>query len=121
MKATISPKLLAAVFASSLLLPICVQAATPRNENNEATFTSIDLPDSTFTTAVGINARGEIVGRYVSAADRKTHGFLRSKNAEFTTIDFPGATVTQAYGINSACGPAPLLRSGPPALSSTCW
>src|SRR5262249_31833241 len=101
MKATISRKLLALVFASSLLLGICVQAAAPREDSDEATFTTIDFPHATSTAATDINAAGEIVGQYVSAADRNTHGFLRSKDGEFTTIDFPGAVFSVASGINA--------------------
>lgn len=100
MKATISPKLLALVFANSLLLGICVQAAAPREGDDEATFTTIDPPDATFTNSYDINSAGEIVGRYVSA-DGKTHGYVRSKKGEFTTIDFPGADFTVAPGINA--------------------
>src|SRR5712692_6636641 len=98
MKATISPKLLARFFASSLLLGICVQAAAPREDSDEGTFTTIDFPGATFTAALGINPAGEIVGQYVSAGH--THGFLRSKNGELTTVDFPDSVFTVAAGIN---------------------
>ncbi len=57
MKATISPKLLTLIFASSLW---------PREDSDEATFTSIDLPDATVTVALDINSAGEIVGRYIN-------------------------------------------------------
>jgi uncharacterized membrane protein len=66
----------------------------------KSTLTTIDVPGSTSTVATDINSEGEIVGRYVSAADGLTHGFLRSQHAEFTTIDFPGAVFTVAAGIN---------------------
>jgi uncharacterized membrane protein len=100
MKATISPKLFALVFAISFVLGICVEAAAPREDSDEATFTSIDFPDAISTNVLDINAAGEIVGYYVSAADGKNHGFLRSKKGEFTTIDFPGAVFTRSAGIN---------------------
>ncbi len=99
MKTTISPKLLALIFASSFLLGVCVQVAAPREDGDEATFTTIDPPGSTFTNSYDINPAGDIVGRYVSA-DGQTHGYLRSKNGEFTSIDFPGAFFTVAPGIN---------------------
>ena len=56
----------------------------PEEDNNEATFTAIDFPDASFTTAQGINPRGDIVGQY-----DETHGFLLS-GGEFATLDFPG-------------------------------
>src|SRR5262249_27337428 len=99
MKATTSPKLHALVFASSLLLGVCVQAAAPSEDSDEATFTTFDFPDATSTAALDINAAGEIVGVYISAAGNN-HGFLRNKKGEFTTIDFPGAVFTRAAGIN---------------------
>jgi uncharacterized membrane protein len=72
-----------------------------RVETAEGTFTSIDVPGATFSAALDINSVGKIVGRYVSAVDGNTHGFLRSRHGEFTTIDFPGATFTAATGLNS--------------------
>ena len=60
-------------------------------------FTSIDFPGASFTTAQGINPRGDIVGIYTSAG--VTHGYLLS-GGEFTSIDFPGASSTFAIGIN---------------------
>ena len=48
--------------------------------------------------ALGINARGQIVGRYVNATGR--HGYIMTER-EFTTIDIPGATFTGATAINS--------------------
>jgi len=96
MKATISPKLLALVFASSLLLGICVQAAAPREDSDEATFTTIDFPGASSTIAVGVNPRGEIVGAY-DDADGVRHGFLLSGD-QFTSFDFPGASFTVKAG-----------------------
>ena len=52
------------------------------------TFTSIDFPGATSTSAWGINARGDIVGGYLSP-DKSDHGFLLS-GGQFTTIDFLG-------------------------------
>jgi uncharacterized membrane protein len=67
----------------------------------DATFTVIDFPNATSTHAADTNAAGDIVGRYVSAADGNTHGFLRNRNGEFIAIDFPNANFTVAEGINS--------------------
>src|SRR5439155_8709154 len=55
------------------------------------TITTIDFPGAISTQTWGINARGDIVGFYVSAG--VTHGFLLS-GGSFTTIDVPGATST---------------------------
>src|SRR5712692_5301621 len=63
-----------------------------------STFTSIDFPGATGTVPVGINPRGDIVGRYIDA-DGVTHGYLLSGD-DFTSIDFPGAIDTQGWGIN---------------------
>jgi probable HAF family extracellular repeat protein len=61
-------------------------------------FRSIDVPGAVATRALGINARGEIVGSYTDAAGM-THGF-RWRNGNVTTIAFPGANHTEAWGIN---------------------
>ena len=63
------------------------------------TFTTIDVPGATETSAVGINAGGDIVGTFLNASG--FHGFLLSQGV-FTTIDVPGATSTEARGINAA-------------------
>lgn len=59
-------------------------------------YSRVNVPDSLETQAFGINARGDIVGRYVGA-DGTSHGFLLRKGV-FTTIDvpidLPGATAT---------------------------
>ena len=65
------------------LLTLLVSASTAFS----LTFTTIDPPGSTATLALDINARGDIVGNYLTA-DGKTHGFLLS-NGTFTTIDVP--------------------------------
>jgi len=59
-------------------------------------FTSIDVPYSTHTQALGINDAGVIVGFYDD--DRGTHGFRY--DGLFATIDVPGGTATFATGIN---------------------
>ena len=62
-------------------------------------FVKIDFPNSTQTLANGINARGDIVGRY-SDAEGVFHGFLLRKGV-FSTIDFPGASLTAAFALNA--------------------
>ena len=64
------------------------------------TFTSIDPPGSTLTLATDINARGQVVGRYLSAG--RTHGFLRDPDGAMTTIDYPGSNFTVAGSINNS-------------------
>ena len=63
------------------------------------TYSPIVYPGATGTTAMGINARGDVVGSYVQAG--VSHGFLLRDGA-FTTIDVPGAAGTDARGISPA-------------------
>src|SRR5205823_4474567 len=60
-------------------------------------YVSIDHPGATFTNALGINPRGETVGRYIDASGR--HGYVLSRGT-FSTIDVPGATLTGVTAIN---------------------
>jgi hypothetical protein len=76
-------------------------------QSRRGTFTTIDFPNAAFTNALGINDRGEIVGRYCTVLPclpQNQHGFLRSRRGHFSTIDFPGAAGTiagtNAWGIN---------------------
>lgn len=62
-------------------------------------FVRIDFPNGFNTIASGINARGDISGRY-DDANGVAHGFLLRKGV-FTTIDVPGATFTSARAINA--------------------
>ena len=62
-------------------------------------FVRFDFPNAAATFALGINARGDIVGRYVDT-DGVTHGFLLHKGV-FSTIDFPHALFIAARGINA--------------------
>jgi hypothetical protein len=69
---------------------------------SDGTFITIDPPDALVTHVLGINRRGEIVGRFCTVlpcSPDKRHGFLL-RGAAFTTIDFPGAAGTNAWGIN---------------------
>src|SRR6516162_9427448 len=60
------------------------------------TFTSIDFPGASFTAAVGINPRGDIVGRFIVGGAQ--HGFLISGGST-TTFDVPGSASTFPTGI----------------------
>jgi probable HAF family extracellular repeat protein len=64
-----------------------------------ATVSQIDAPNATYTDAVGINNRGEIVGSF-SDAQGRLHGYIRRDT--FITLDFPaeGVLGTVAKGIN---------------------
>jgi len=67
---------------------------------HDGVLTTIDVPDSTFSVANGINSSGHIVGRYRSRFDGRLHGFLLV-DGEFTTIDYPGALHVQGMAINA--------------------
>ena len=75
-----------------------IVSATNNKDDSAAHYASIDVPGATFTSAQGINARGDIVGFYVQAG--VTHGYVLSEGT-ITTIDYPGALYTDARGINA--------------------
>ena len=62
-------------------------------------YVTINFPNASETWAMGINARGDIVGRY-DDANGVTHGFLLHKGV-FTSIDVPNASFTAARAINA--------------------
>jgi uncharacterized membrane protein len=62
-------------------------------------FTTIDVPNAVFTSASGINARGDIVGSYRDGSGR-SHGYVL-RNGEFTTIDFPDAAGAVVAGTDA--------------------
>ena len=64
----------------------------------QGVFTQIDFPGSVQSEAFGINAAGDIVGRYLGT-DGHHHGFLL-RNGNFTSIDYLSPN-TYAWGINS--------------------
>jgi uncharacterized membrane protein len=59
----------------------------------------VPFPESIFTQADRINARGHITGIYVDV-DGVLHGYL-AVGSNFTRLDFPDAINTSAWGINS--------------------
>jgi uncharacterized membrane protein len=68
------------------------------------TFIKIDYPNAAFTNALGINDRGEIVGRYCTVLPclpAYQHGFRRSSIGLFSRINVTGAAGTAAWGINN--------------------
>jgi hypothetical protein len=68
------------------------------------TFTSFDVPfaNATDTKAFSINARGDIVGRYVDAAG--PHGFIRSAGGTFSSVDVPVPNSGTVLRGNNASG-----------------
>lgn len=80
----------------SARLPLLERGAT-RSET-AFDYTTIDVPNAVFTSASGINPRGDIVGSYIDGSGR-SHGYLL-RDGEFTTIDFPGSAGTEARGIS---------------------
>jgi hypothetical protein len=61
---------LGAVLIAAILVTGAVAA-----QNAVYTFTTIDVPGSTNTEAIGINKQGAIVGKYVDVRNAE-HGFL---------------------------------------------
>jgi len=62
-------------------------------------FSTIDVPNSTFTEADGINNTGDIVGVYGDLAAGHSHGFLL-RHGVFSDVLYPQTLTTEAYGIN---------------------
>ena len=65
---------------------------------SNAKFTSFDVQNAAYTGVYGIDAAGNMVGRY-RLADGVTHGFVFS-GGKSTTVDIAGATYTSLNGIN---------------------
>jgi probable HAF family extracellular repeat protein len=66
-------------------------------------FTTIDVPGATSTSAFGINDSGQIMGIFFDTTGT-SHGFLLDTSGSITTIDVPGASgrETFARGINNS-------------------
>jgi hypothetical protein len=62
-------------------------------------FTRLELPDSAFTQALGINDCGEVAGDHMDSAGL-THGFVHTRG-HFHSIDDPeGIGTTTVNGVN---------------------
>jgi uncharacterized membrane protein len=83
--------------ALAVLALAWLAGASPANAGY--TFTSIDYPGATSTSAYGINDAGQIVGSYFSGSTGKS--FLLTSTG-FSSFSYPGASQTTAYGINDA-------------------
>jgi hypothetical protein len=62
------------------------------------TASSVYVPGSLVTVALGLNDAGNVVGIYVDSQGQE-HGFLL-QGTGYTSIDFPGAVATEALGTN---------------------
>ena len=85
-------------FASYLLALSFLPSVTSKGLAETDGFTTIDFPGASFTSAQGINPRGEIVGNYSIAG--VLHGYRLSRGGEFRSIDFPDASSSFAREIN---------------------
>jgi uncharacterized membrane protein len=63
-------------------------------------FTTIDVPGASSTSAYGINDSSQIVGDYYDSTGM-SHGLVDT-GGSFTTIDVPGGSYSHAYGINDS-------------------
>ncbi len=88
--------LLLAACADTIQTPVAPDEALFARGGRELSYATIQVPGTVETTAMGINAGGDIVGFYTDATG--VHGFLL-RRGEFTAIDFPGASLTQARAI----------------------
>src|SRR4051812_19768391 len=95
MRKILTDRLVFAAIAMALLAAATAVAAQGPRE-----YTAIDVPGSSFTTAQGINPRGDVVGWYVDVVDKRTHAYLL-EGGRFTTFDYPNAVYTDARGINA--------------------
>jgi uncharacterized membrane protein len=66
---------------------------------DQGSYTTLNVPGSTFTEAWGINDAGQIVGKYGDAAG--WHAFVLDQGS-YTTIDPPGGHYVSAHWINDA-------------------
>jgi len=89
------------MFSAFSMLLIMGLSVLPRAVSGSLTFTPIDCPGADFTIALGINARGGVVGNCRTSNDQKYHGFLLS-GGSFSSIDFPGSPSTFLGGVNPA-------------------
>jgi hypothetical protein len=67
---------------------------------SDGAFTTFEVPDSVETTALGINERGDIVGRYDDLTHRR-HAYVLDRHGAYETFDLPDAITTSAIDINA--------------------
>jgi hypothetical protein len=83
-----------------ILASVAALFGTTVGAEHQLAFFAIDVPKASFTTAQGINPRGDIVGWYVDLVDKRTDAYLL-QDGEFTKFDYPNAVYTDARGINA--------------------
>src|SRR5689334_6484560 len=95
-----------AILTITALSTVALSACTLIAQSTTYTFTSFDVPfaNASNTKAFEINARGDIVGRFVDTAMGIPRGFHRYNDGTYAPpIDVPAAnTGTVARGINSS-------------------
>src|SRR5206468_1628171 len=69
--------------------------------DTSGSFTIIDVPGASNTSASGINGAGQIVGYFVYSISTGDHGFFDS-GVSLIQVDVPAGSGTQSLGINSA-------------------
>ncbi len=102
----------------SVAFVVLVSAASAQPQKPAYDFISIDPPGAAESHALGINAQGDIVGRFIDQ-DGQSHAFLWS-NGSYHLIDIDGFTFLGASDINArgdilagdANGNSYLLRGG---------
>lgn len=94
-----TPRMALSVTTRVMLTAVLLLLSVRMWADPAATVSQIDAPNASYTDAVGINNRGDIVGSFSDA--RGLHGFIL-RNGTFTTLDFPaqGVAGTVAKGIN---------------------
>lgn len=91
------PRFACSVFVAAMAASFLAPAARAAY-----TYTTIDVAGSSYTSAYGINALGQVVGTYADASGNM-HGFPRSADgSSITTIDPAGSTSTMVTGINDS-------------------
>src|SRR5215467_9506334 len=83
----------ASILALALLLTAGAAPAKAGTSAITFTYTPMDFPGSTATTASGINNGQVIVGDYTDG-NKVMHGYLHSPGGTWVQVDYPGATAT---------------------------
>ncbi len=85
--------------AIATLVAINLGSANAQAPAINFTYTSLDYPGATATTASGVNNGRVIVGDYTDTSG-KMHGYFRTFSGQFASVDYPGATATSLWAIN---------------------
>ena len=70
--------------------------------STDGTFTPLNVPGATRTSAYSINDSGQVTGDYREIAFGPSRGFVYSGDGTFTTFGPQGARYTYAYSINAS-------------------